>query len=166
MKKLLAVPVLLALSCAGCSSPYQTAVSFQKVIAGVLSIAQSGVSALPAADQPIASQWVAGATTLDGQLGTCITAAGTSAKAAAFGTCFDTFATGLTSPAELAQLRVMSATSQAKVELWATAAVLAVNGFLDVYDLVEQAQPQIAAAPSHRDLVAFAHRVGVPAYGF
>jgi hypothetical protein len=165
--RFLAVPVLLALSCVGCSqSAYTTATKFQVVIAGILNIVQADVPALPAADQPIASQWLATGQTLDTQLASCITAGGTNGNVATFGACFNVFAAGLTSPAELAQLRILSPASQAKVELWATAAILAVNGALTIYQLATHPQPQIAAdPPSHHDLVALAHRVGVPAYG-
>jgi hypothetical protein len=166
MKKFLAVPILLAMSCLGCGSAYQTAQQFQSVLTGILNLGLADVSAIPAADQPAVTQWIQAAQTLNTQLGVCVAAAGTNGKAAAFGSCFDTFAAGLTSPAELAQLRVLSAASQQKVELIATAAILAVNGALAIYNLATQPQPQIAQAPSHQDLVAFAHQVGVPAEGF
>lgn len=167
MKKFLAVPVLLALSSIGCGSAYQTAQQFQTVLTGILNLGQADISALPAADQPAVTQWIQAGQTLNTQLGSCIAAAGTSAKPAAFGSCFDTFAAGLTSPAELAQLRVLSAASQQKVELIATAAILAVNGALAVYQLATQPQPQIAAnPPTHQELVAFARRGHLPTQGF
>lgn len=161
MKKFLAIPVLLAFSLMGCGGAYQTAQQFQTVIAGILNIAQGGVSSLPAADQATVGNWVNAALNLDGQLAGCINSAGTSAAASAFGTCFDTFAAGLTSPSELAQLRIVSAASQKKVELWATAAILAVNGALAIYNLAAQPQPTIAQAPSRAELLVVASEVNI-----
>lgn len=166
MKKFLVVPILLALSCIGCGSPYKTAQQFETVLSGILNIAQADVTALPIADQPTVLQWIQAGETLNTQLGSCIAAAGTNGKAAAFGSCFDTFASGLLSPAELAQLRILSTASQQKVELWATAAILAVNGALTIYQLATQPTPTIAEAPSHHDLVAFARANGLPSHGF
>lgn len=160
--------VILLLPAVGCNAT-TAAQDFANVITGILNIAKAEIPALPPADGAIVAQWTTLGTTLDGQLQTCIasaTAAG--GKKAAFLGCFNTFAAGIASPAELAQLHVLSAASQSKVQLWVTAIVLGVNAALTSFGGTAAATPQIAAEPaSHQDLLALARRVEAkPAYGF
>jgi hypothetical protein len=157
------VPLLLLVS--GCNS-LQTAQNFENVITGILNIAKAEVPALPPADGAILNQWTSLLTTLNGQLETCITAAGTSAKKATFLACFNAFAVGATSPTELAQLRLLSPGSQQKVELWLTAAILGVNAALEAFGGAQQTPPVITSQiPTHQDLEALARKINV-AYGF
>lgn len=145
---------------AGCN-PATTAQDFANVIAGIFNIAKAEVPALPADDAAIVAQWTTLGTTLEGQLQTCITGATTAGgKKAAFLTCFNAFAGGIVSPSELAQLRVLTSGSQAKVQLWVTAIILGVNAALTAFGGTPTATPQVAAQPSsHQDIVALARHV-------
>lgn len=148
MKKLLVslviVPVLLL---SGCNA-YQTAQRFETVLAGIISIAQAEEGALPPADAAIVKQWTDLGVTLDSQLNACIMVAGQhGGKGATFAGCFNTFASGLASPAELAQLRVLSPGAQKKAQLYVTAAILGVNAALTAFKVAEQPVPQIGSAP-------------------
>lgn len=147
--------MVLLLMAAGCNAT-TAAQDFANVITGILNIAKAEEPTLPSADGAIVAQWTALGTTLDGQLQTCITGASAAGgKKAAFLACFNTFAAGIASPSELAQLRV-------------TAIILGVNAALTSLGGTAQATPTVAAVPaSHEDLEALARRVGVsPAYGF
>jgi hypothetical protein len=160
--------MVLLVMAAGCNAT-TTAQNFANVITGILNIAKAEVPALPPADGAIIARWTTLGTTLDGQLQTCITSAtAAGGKKAAFLACFNTFAAGIASPAELAQLRVLSAGSQSKAQLWVTAIVLGVNAALTSFGGTAAPTPTVAAAlTSHNDLVALARRVGVStAYGF
>jgi hypothetical protein len=160
--------MVLLLMATGCNAT-TTAQNFANVITGILNIAKADVPAIPPADGAIVAQWTTLGTTLDGQLQTCITSAtAAGGKKAAFLACFNTFAAGIASPAELAQLRVLSAGSQSKAQLWVTAIVLGVNAALTSFGGTAAQTPTVAAAlTSHDDLVALARRVGVStAYGF
>lgn len=169
MKKLLIVPVLIAaFFVSGCNS-LATAQSFEDVINGILNVAKAEIPELPPADGAILTQWTNLGTTLAAQNQTCINAAAAGGgKNVVFLACFNAFAIGLTSPAELAQLRLLSATGQGKAELWATAIILGVNGALSAFKGTALPMPIVASvALSHRDLEALARQVGVPSgYGF
>ncbi len=155
--------MLLLLMTTGCNAT-TTAQDFANVIAGILNIAKAEIPALPPADAAIVTQWTTLGTTLDAQLRTCITnATAAGGKKAAFLACFNTFAAGIASPAELAQLRVLSAGSQSKVQLWVTAIILGVNAALTSFGGTPAATPQVAMLPaSHEDLTQLARRVGLP----
>ena len=155
--------LLLFLMTAGCNAT-TTAQDFANVIAGILNIAKAEIPALPPPDAAIVTQWTTLGTTLDAQLQTCITSAtATGGKKAAFLACFNTFAAGIASPAELAQLRVLSAGSQSKMQLWVTAIILGVNAALTSFGGTPTATPQVAVVPaSHDDLAQLARRVGLP----
>ena len=128
MKNILAVCVLsIMLTLSGCSAQ-QTAQNISNVVGGILSIAQQEEQALPSADVAVMTPWVTLGISLNAQTNTCIAAAGnTKAKLA---TCLTTFVGGLLSPQELAQLRILSPATQKKVQLYATAALIAINGAL------------------------------------
>ena len=160
--------MLLLLVTAGCNAT-TTAQDFANVITGILNVAKAEISALPPADVAIVTQWTTLGTTLDAQLQICITnATAAGGRKAAFLACFNTFAAGIASPAEFAQLRVLSAGSQSKVQLWVTAIILGVNAALTSFGGTAAATPQVAAEPASRpELIALARRVGAnPAYGF
>ena len=155
--------MLLLLMALGCNAT-KTAQDFANVIAGILNIAKAEIPALPPADAAIVAQWTTLGTTLDAQLQTCITnATAAGGKKAAFLACFSTFAAGIASPAELAELRVLSAGSQSKVQLWVTAIILGVNAALTSFGGTPAATPQVAVLPaSHEDLAQLARQVGLP----
>jgi hypothetical protein len=160
--------MILLLMTLGCNAT-TTAQDFANVIAGILNIAKAEIPALPQADAAIITQWTTVGTTLDAQLQTCITnATAAGGKKATFLECFNTFAAGIASPSELAQLRVLSAGSQSKVQLWVTAIILGVNAALTSFGGTSKAVPQVALQPASRpELFALARRVGLnPAYGF
>lgn len=146
MKKSLLALVLIPFLI-GCSAQ-QTAVNFSNVLVGILNIAQAEETALPPQDSAIITPWVALGFTLDNQLNTCINAVPAAAKKAAFASCFTAFASGLLNPTELAQLRILTASSQSKVELWATAAIIGVNAALAAFGGVAQPMPVISTPPA------------------
>ena len=153
---------------AGCNAT-KTAQDFANVLTGVINIAKAEIPALPPADAAIVTQWTNLGTTLDGQLQSCITGAtAAGGKKAAFLGCFNTFAAGIASPSELAQLRVLSAGSQSKAQLWVTAIILGVNAALTAFGGAPVAEPTVAAVqPTHAELAELARQAGVsPAYGF
>jgi len=158
---------ILLLPAVGCNAT-TAAQDFANVITGILNIAKAEIPALPPADGAIVAEWTTLGTTLDGQLQSCITAATTAGgKKPAFLACFNTFAAGIASPAELAQLRVLSAGSQSKVQLWVTAIILGVNAALTSFGGVPAATPTVAGVQlTHAELAQLARRLGVsPAYG-
>jgi hypothetical protein len=60
-------------------------------------------------------------------------------------------------------LRVLSAGSQSKVQLWVTAIILGVNAALTSFGGTQAATPQVAVLPaSHEDLAQLARQVGLP----
>jgi hypothetical protein len=146
-----ALPMLLA----GCSAQ-QTALKAQGVVSAVLKVAAAEEAVVPAADQAAFTSWVSLGNTLNAQLATCITnVGGVTGKGAKFAACFSTFASGLLSPAELAQLRVLSPSTQAKVQLYVTAIVTGINVVTAI------TAPQVAERqPTRGELEAFAARIG------
>jgi hypothetical protein len=145
-KKLLAVTVTLAVLFTGACSAQQAATT-QRVIAAIIDTFRAEIPVLPAQDQLPATQFVALGVTLDNQLAQCISVApsvmGTKGRVQS---CFSIFATGLLSPAELAQLRVLSGKSQARVQLVVTGIVAAVNIWI-AFDT-----PVVGPAPSAEEL--------------
>jgi hypothetical protein len=84
---------------------------------------------------------------LDSQLATCVSnVSGLVGKGAKFSSCFTTFAQGLLSPSEQAQLRILSASSQSKVSLYVTGIVAGVN------IIVAFIAPPVGPAPSASEL--------------
>ena len=143
-KKLLAVGLVVLLF-AGCNA--QSAATTQRVIAAIIDTFRVTIPDLPAQDQLPATQFAALAVTLDNQLAQCIstvpTVMGTKGRVQS---CFTIFASGLLSPAELAQLRVLSGKSQARVQLIVTGIVAAVNIW------VAFSTPVVGPAPSAEEL--------------
>jgi hypothetical protein len=161
MKRLLLVlPLMLLVGC----NPLAKAQAAQQAITGIIAIAQGALPELPPADAAILKPWTDLALTLDNQLKTCI--AGASSNSG-FAVCFDAFAEGLLSPTELAQLHLLSPSAQSKAELWAMAAILAVNTALAYFGGPAQPMPTIAAQqPTHQQLDALRIDAGIPAYGY
>ena len=132
---------LVGVGCNAQSDATKTA----NVLQGLLNIAQAEEPVLPPADATILTSWVGLGNTLEGELNTCIAA--TTAKGALLN-CFNAFAGGLLSPAELAQLRILSPTTQAKVQLYATAVIIALNVAVTSLGGAAQPMPVIAPAPA------------------
>lgn len=161
MKLTIAALLIASLIPLGGCNASAAAQRFESVLAGIISIAQAEVPVLPPGDGAILKQWTDLGVTLDAQLKGCI-AGNTGGKAATFAVCFNTFAAGLTSPAELAQLRILSAGSQSKVQLYVTAAVLGVNAALVAFKTTAVQVPQVgsAAPASSADLAQLKHQLG------
>jgi hypothetical protein len=136
--------VAASFSLMGCSA-LQKAQDVEQALAGIIQIAEAEAPALPAKDAAILTQWTGLASTLDGQLKTCISAAGAGGTKSTFLACFNAFAAGVASPAELAALRVMSATSVGRAQLYVTAIILGVNTALDYFGGAAQTPPTISA---------------------
>lgn len=162
MRKLLSllmVPVLCAFALTGCTAA-QGAQTADSVIKGILAVAQDEEAALPASDAAIMAPWVSLGQTLEGQLASCISGATSGgSKSSAFVGCFNTFASGLLNPTELAQLRIMTAKSQSHVQLVVTTIAIAVNGAFTAYNAATQTAPVITAAPSTAELQDFRESV-------
>jgi hypothetical protein len=152
-RSILAVTLTLALLLtAACNT--QQAATTQRVIAAIIDTFRAEIPVLPAQDQLPATQFVALAVTLDNQLAQCISVAptvmGTKGRVQS---CFSIFATGLLSPAELAQLRIISGPSQARVQLVVTGIVAAVNIW------VAFSTPVVGPAPTARELKDFKTKI-------
>lgn len=166
-KLLLGLAFAGLLAIGGCNAT-QDAQRAEAVIASIVGIAQAEESALPAADAAILTPWANLGATLDGQLKTCITSASAGGgKKAAFLACFNTFSQGLLGSTELAQLRVVSPASQAKVQLIVTAVSTGLNVAIAAMGGVPTSTPQVAERqPTRGELVAFARHNALPISGF
>lgn len=144
MKKLLLAILLFSVVFIGCNA--QTAAQDAQVAISVaVSIAAAEEPAIPAGDQAAFTSFVTLAQTLDTQLGTCITqVSGVMGKSGKFLACFNTFAGGLASPAEMAQLRLLSPSTQQKVQIYVTAAIAAVNIAIKAYGGASASTPTVA----------------------
>lgn len=151
MKKL-ATLALCTIFLAGCSAQ-QSATDFANVLGSILNIAKAEEPALPPNDAAVITPWVNVGMTLEGQLQSCIVGAGPSGKKAAFVGCFNTFASGLVNPTELAQLRVVSAGSQSKVQLWATAVIIGVNAALTQFGGSTLPMPVVSGTPASSEQI-------------
>jgi hypothetical protein len=169
-----AVVLLVAmLTVAGCNT-YQAALNAVNTAGQIFTIAQQDLPALeasgviPAKDVPAVTGWLNAGIALQGQAKTCVTAAGTSGTKAALGNCLFVFANGLVSPTELANLRLLDKNTQQKVELWATAAVLAADGYCVIEGCTQASPPVITqAAPTAEELHNLRVEAGIPnAYGY
>jgi len=167
--------LLLCFTCtfgmSGCTNTAQVAISVQSAIGSIFDVAIADVPSLQqagafsAADATAISGFLQAGKTLDGQLGTCITdATNAGSKKVAFLSCFNTFANGLMSPAELAQLRILSPGAQQRVQLWVTAATLALNTAISAAGGTPTPVPVTigtSAAPSTEELREFAQRLNL-----
>lgn len=128
---MITVVAALMLTQIGCSAA-TTAERTQSVLQAVIAVAQAETPAIPIQDQPKYTAFTNLASTLDGQLGTCITnvtgTAGTAMNTKSkFLTCFNTFTSGLLTSPELAQLQISDSKTQQEVQLYVTAIVQGVN---------------------------------------
>lgn len=149
MKKFLAVAVLaiFGFTVVGCSA-LQKAQDASKVIGAILAVAQAEEPVIPAADQAIYTGFVNLGISLQGQLNTCIAGVSGVSKSSAFLGCFNTFASGLATPSELAQLRVLSSGSVSKVQLYLAGIIAGVNVAVDSFGGSTVAVPTVAPAPA------------------
>ena len=137
----------------GCSSnSLANAQKASNVIGAIIAVAQAETPAIPAQDQAAYTGWVTLLSTFQSQLNTCISAASTSGGKTAFLGCFNAFASGLNSPAELAQLRILSASTQGKVQLYVVAIITGVNVALQFFGGTPATTPTVGAAPTAAEL--------------
>jgi len=129
----------------------------EAVIEAIINVAKAETPLIPAQDQAAYTNYLTLATTLDSQLGTCIVqASGIMSTSGKISACFTVFAQGLTSPAELALLRVLNANTQSKLQLYIGGIIAAVNV------IVAFATPTIAPTPaSTEDMRDLGLRVGL-----
>lgn len=144
MRKL-ATFALTALLMTGCNAQ-QTAQKAAAIIGAAFAAAQQDISAVPQQDQAAYSNFVTLGQTLDHQLQACLAASGT--KSAKLLACFNGFAAGLNSPAELVQLRILSGPSQNKVQKYLDFAIAAVNIAVAAYGGSEVTAPQVQPTPT------------------
>lgn len=165
MKKLIPALMVLAacLMISGCNG-LQTAQRAQSAIQVALNIAAVEENVVPVQDQAIYKNFVTLGNTLNGQLLTCIgNVGGLMGKGAKFASCFNTFAQGILSPTELAQLRLLSPTTQAKIQLYVTAVVAGVNIAIAAFGGTPATTPVIGTAPSNAQLQYVEHRMAIAA---
>lgn len=97
-------------------------------ISVAVAVAQAEAPLIPVADQAGYNGFVALAVGLNTQLSACVSnASGIMGRSSKFLACFNAFAAGVASPAELAQLRLLSPSVQAKVQVYVAAIVAGVN---------------------------------------
>lgn len=143
-------------------SAQQTAQNISNVVGGILNIAQAEEPALPQADAAVITPWIALGFTLQGQANTCIAAAGNTKSKLA--TCLTAFVGGLLSPTEMAQLRILSPAAQKKVQLWATACLIAINGALTNWGQSPQPNPTLATGPTAAELNVLSAQLRLEGY--
>lgn len=135
------IVVLLSISMTACSA--SQANKTEAVIEAIINVAKAETPLIPVADQAAYTNYLTLATTLDSQLGTCIVqASGIMSTSGKISACFTVFAEGLTSPQELALLRVLNANTQSKLQLYIGGIIAAVNV------IVAFTTPQIAPTPA------------------
>lgn len=154
----LAVILSCSLTLSGCNYQ-QDAQKTANVIAAVIAVAKAEAQVVPPADQAAYNNFIAALSTLDGQLNTCIAGASSSRKAT-FLNCFNTFATGLTTPAELAQLRIVDKGVQGKVVLYVVGIVAGVNVALSFFGGTAVTPPTAGPAPTSSELRELANQIG------
>lgn len=125
--------------------------------------------ALSAADAAAATKWLTAADTILKQGVSCTAAAGATSSIVV--SCIQTVASGLISPAEQANLNIVSAGGQHKIALYVTAVILAVNGVEDIAKLVHTTVPPVGATPgpgpTTQELHELRVRAGISAaYGY
>lgn len=141
----LAIATLLCISLMGCNNQ-SIALKSENVLTAVIQVAKAEEPVIPAQDQAIYTNFVNLAMTLDNQLAVCLNGLGTMTKASTFAQCFNAFATGLLSPTELQQLRLLSPGTQNKVILYVTGAVAAINVALAAFSNSQIPVPAIGTA--------------------
>lgn len=167
--RLIAVAVL-ALGMGGCKQQ-PAVVSALKIVQQVISLAQADLPALQivgtlnAADETAVQGWLSAASTIVGQGQTCVNGLGNGGTTAALANCVNTIGTGLLSPAEMAQLRIISPKAQHSVAIYVTAVVLGVNAVAQIVQATQTATPTVGGASAENvspdELRTFALRAGI-----
>ena len=167
--------LVLCLSLGGCKQ--QPAVlNALAVIGQLLTLAQDDLPSLQVSgvitsgDQVAFGNWLAAGQTLLTQAQTCVSGLGASGSGSALASCVNTFATGLLSPTEQAQLRIISPAAQKKVTLYVTAIVLATNFAAQLINANQSTTPPVGStagpAPTSTELRELRIRLNLsPAYG-
>lgn len=144
----------------------------QAIIGVTLNIAKADINLVAPGDQSAFTNWVNLGISLDGQLGVCIAnVSGLTGKNAKFASCFGTFASAFLSPAELAGFRIVDPKTQARVQLYAAAAIAAINVFEGAIGNANLPTPAIGPAPTAEQLGALRNGIqaevdfALPAYG-
>ena len=178
-KRVQVLAVLVALvALVGCKEQPKIVVALG-VVGNVFTLAQDDLPSLQvagvltAADVKAFGNWLTAGQTLLAQGQTCVNGLGASGSASALAACVNAFATGLLSPAEQANLRIISPGAQKKVTLYVTAIVLATNFAAQIVNAVQSQTPPVgstAAAenqPSREDIHELAVRLRLsPTYGY
>jgi hypothetical protein len=162
---------LLAVCLVGCSVQKSLSIALG-VVNTAIGLAQSDIPALEAAgtfstsDGTALTKWLNGASALDTQAQVCINTVGTSGTKAALAPCVNAFGEGLLSPTEQADLDIISPAAQAKVTLYVTAVVLAVDVAADLVDGTKITAPVVGTAPpaNQVDLDVFKARMHLARY--
>lgn len=168
MKKLgiIAVAVLLL---GGCKQQ-PSVVSALNVVQQVIMLAQADLPALQvagtlsSADMGAITNWLSAASTIVAQGQTCVAGLGAGGATSALANCVNTIGTGLLSPTEMAQLRIISPKAQHSVTIYVTAVVLGVNAVAAIVSATQTATPPVGGATasvSPDELRTFALRAGV-----
>jgi hypothetical protein len=162
---LLCAVLIAGLGLAGCSS-YQKAVTVYTVVESVLAVANAELPNLPVQDQGVARGLTVAVGGLNDQYKSCIDNAESAmlSTKGKFVACLNLFATGLADPKELANLRVLSPATQAKVQLYVTAVQAGINAGLAFFGSGStQAAPQVGSAPptTKAELTQFRKVVGL-----
>jgi len=171
-----AVAVLSIFALVGCQQQPKV-VAALGVVGQILTLAQDDLptlqvtGVLTSADVTNFGNWLAAGQTLLGQAQGCVNGLGSGGSASALAACVNTFATGLISPTEQAQLRIISPGAQKKVTLYVTAVVLAANFAAQIIKATQVQTPTVgttpAPAPSTQELHDLRMRLGLsPAYGY
>lgn len=166
MKLSLLAAAFLALSITGCNA-YNDAVTATNTIGTIVTVAEAAVPNFQATGVFSASEaaaitgYLGAVGTLNAQTQTCVGQAQTAGgKKAAFLGCFNTFASALASPAELAQLRILNPNAQKQVQIWVTAISLTVNVILKEVGGTQMTAPTVSAyQPTDQDIQNLRARV-------
>lgn len=159
-KSILAVAVLfVAAFLAGCT-PLEKAQGFANAISAILAVAQAEAPSVPPADQAGYNGFVTLGFSLESQLQACIVSANSGmTKGGKFLACFNGFAAGLASPAEQAQLRLLSVGTGKKVQLYLVGIVAGVNVAVREFGGNKIQAPVVGPAPTTAEFRAFEARV-------
>ena len=153
--------ITLPFGMVGCSA-YTVATHASAVIGAILQVAAAEEVVVPVADQAAYTSFVNLGQSLNTQLNSCIASANSGlTKSGKFLACFNGFAQGLSSPAELAQLRLLSAGTQSKVQLYIVGIVTGVNVAIAAFGGTQATAPTVSEAmptPNQlQELAAQAH---------
>jgi hypothetical protein len=168
----LALLALSTLGLGGCKDQPAVAAALG-VVQNVITLAQADLPALQvggvltAGDVTAATNWLSAASTIVGQGQTCVAGIGTSGSTSALANCVTTIGTGLLSPTEMAQLRIISPKAQHQITVYVTAVVLGVNLAAQIVKATQTTTPVVGggttpSAVTTQELHILAVRAHVP----